>query len=83
MAPKAGMATVPYFQMTDENKALIGRDCFVEIDGIRQRGMIIDVVESMTSDKIILHCVQLYKRQLPQMQYDIGTKSVQLIGEQP
>ncbi len=69
--------------MTDENKALIGRDCFVEIDGIRERGMIIDVVESMTSDDIILHCVRLYKRQLPQMQYDKGTKSVELTGEQP
>ena len=65
--------------MTDENKALIGRDCFVEIEGVKQRGTIIDVVESMTSDKIILQCVRLYKRQLPQMHYDIGAAEVELI----
>ena len=65
--------------MTDENKALIGRDCFVEIEGEKHRGTIIDVVESMTSDKIILQCVRLYKRQLPQMHYDIGTTEVELI----
>ena len=65
--------------MTDENKALIGRDCFVKIEGVQHRGMIIDVVESIISDKIILHCVRLYKRQLPQMQYDKGTREVELI----
>ena len=65
--------------MTDENKALIGRDCFVEIEGVKQRGTIIDVVESITSDKIILQCVRLYKRQLPQMHYDKGAAEVELI----
>ena len=66
--------------MTHENKALIGKDCYVVVDGERQRGTIVDVVESLTSDKIILYCIILPKRKFPHMAYDVGTDTVE-IGE--
>ena len=47
--------------MTDENKAIIGRQCFVEFEGERQIAEIVDVVESLTNTKIILYCLRLKK----------------------
>ena len=67
--------------MTDENKALIGRYCNVEVEGEKKRGQIVDLLESMTSDEIIMYCVRLDKRleKFKHMPYDIGTKSVELL----
>ena len=67
--------------MTDMNKSIIGKDCYVDVDGERQRGEIVDVVESLTSDKIILYCVRLpkRKRKFPHMRYDVGRREVELV----
>ena len=46
--------------MTDENKSLIGRQCYVEYQGERQIADILDVVETVKStNEIILHCLRL------------------------
>ena len=66
--------------MTDENKALIGRQCFVEFEGERQIAEIVDVVETVKStNEIILYCLKLRKRSSPTHHYDIGTREVELI----
>ena len=66
--------------MKAENKALIGRECFIEVDGIRQQGEIVDVVESLKNPyNIILYCVRLNKRLSPQHHYDRGVSEVELI----
>ena len=67
--------------MLDEHRALIGRDCYVEVDGVRERGTIVDLLESMVKPyPVILYCVLLLKRRFPQFNYDIGTDTVELIG---
>ena len=65
--------------MTDANKSIIGKDCYVEVNGERQRGEIVDVVESCMSDKIILYCVRLPKRIFPHMHYDVGRREVRIL----
>ena len=46
--------------MTDENKALIGKECFVEFKGERQFAEIVDVVEAAgDTNQIILYCLRL------------------------
>ena len=46
--------------MTDENKALIGRQCYVEFEGKRQIADILDIVETVKStNEIILYCLRL------------------------
>ena len=69
--------------MLPEHKALIGRECFVDVDSEKKRGEIISVLESITTPhQIILYCVRLRPRPRPiKTHYDIGTKSVQLIGD--
>ena len=67
--------------MKPEHKLLIGRHCYVDVDGQRKRGEIVDIAESIVRpNKIILYCVKLIPRPKPiQMHYDIGTDSVELI----
>ena len=65
--------------MTDMNKSIIGKDCYVDVNGERQRGEIVDVVESVTSEKIILYCVRLPKRIFPGMHYDVGRREVEIL----
>ena len=69
--------------MKPEHNELIGRECHVDVDGEKKRGEIIDVVQSIAKPyKIILYCVKLIPRPKPiKMHYDIGTDSVELIGD--
>ena len=61
--------------MTDENKALIGRQCFVHFEGKRQIAEIIDVVETVKStNEIILYCLRLKDSTR------LGREKVELIG---
>ena len=66
--------------MKEEHKALLGKECYVDVDGERQTGRIVDLVESVTTPKtIILYCVQLLSRPTPlQAHYDVGTDTVEL-----
>ena len=66
--------------MSDEHRALIGRDCYVEVDGIRERGTIVDLLESFVKPyRVLMYCVRLQKRCFPTFHYDIGTDTVELI----
>ena len=66
--------------MTDENKALIGRECYVEFEGKRHRAEIVDVVETIkNSNEIILYCLNLTPRRYRRSHYDLGSAKVELI----
>ena len=66
--------------MLPEHKALIGRECFVKVEGEQKLGKIVGLVESITiPETVILYCVQLIPRPEPIVaHYDIGTDSVDL-----
>ena len=52
--------TTRSFEMTDENKALIGKQCFVKFEGKRHSAEIVDVVQTVkATNEIILYCLRL------------------------
>ena len=66
--------------MSDEHRSLIGRDCYVEVDGVRERGTIVDLLESHVKPYgVLLYCIQFPKRRFPSHDYDMGTDTVEII----